>query len=425
MGRRLGGLMVAAAAALLTLAMTAPAEATPLRVPTARYIVTLDGAVGDVAATATHLVANLTGARVVRTYQYALKGFVVELPTVGIAARPVLRALPGVAAVERDATVTLAGTESSAPWGIDRVDQRDLPLNGTYNYNATGAGVTAYIIDTGVSAANTDFGGRVSPGTNTVDGDASTTDCNGHGTHVAGIVGGTTYGVAKGVNIVAVRVFGCSDSTATSAIIAGVDWVTGNHAAGAPAVANLSLGGAASDAMDASVRNMIADGVSTAVAAGNDTTAACSESPSRVNEALVVGATDANDKIASFSNFGPCVDLFAPGVNITSDGPASPTATQVFSGTSQATPHVTGDAALYLEQHPGSSPSAVQSGILANATSGHVTGIKTSCNALDNLLGSCMAGTPNLLLFTGNTPQGPPPPPPPACTGLNKLLGLC
>jgi subtilisin family serine protease len=390
-----------------------------------RYIVTLDSQVADVRAEAQRIVGLLGQGRVTRVYEHALKGFVVETPAIVATA---LRSIPLVAAVERDGVVGLAATQTSAPWGLDRVDQRDRPLSGTYTYNQTGAAVTAYIIDTGIHGSHVDFSGRVSPGINTVDSSPSTSDCNGHGTHVAGIVGGETYGMAKDVSLVAVRVFGCEDSTATSAIIAGVDWATGHHQAGQNAVANMSVGGSASAAMDTAVRALIADGVTTAVAAGNDTSNGCSSfSPSRVTEAITVGATDINDARASFSNWGTCVDLHGPGVNIVSAGPASNNATLTISGTSQATPHVAGAAALYLQQNSGASPAGVQAALVSSATNGRISGIKTTCNFIDNVTGGCMTGTPNRLLFvgTGSEPPPPPPPPPPACTQLQRLLGNC
>ena len=276
MPRGLQSLIGRAGGRLATAHMDRSGECQPAPA-SARYIVTLGSQAQDVPAIAAGLVARLGAGRVVMVYQHALKGFAVDLP---VALAPVLRALPGVAAIEPDGVVRVATTQTNAPWGLDRVDQRNRPLSGTYEYDGTGAGVKAYIIDTGINGSHQDFGGRVQPGINTVDSAPSTTDCNGHGTHVAGTTGGATYGMAKGVTLVAVRVFGCADSTATTAIIAGVDWVTGTHTTEA-AVANMSLGGGASAALDTAVRNMITDGVTTAIAAGNENANACSGSPSR------------------------------------------------------------------------------------------------------------------------------------------------
>ena len=396
--RNLVAVLVAAVSLLATLGTTA-ASAAPVHAPVAssRYIVTLDGAGGDVAATAADLLGELGAGEVVRTYTHALQGFVVDLPA---GAALALAALPGVAAVEADGVMSIGATQPNPPsYGIDRIDQRNRPLSASYGYTSTGAGVRAYIIDTGIRATHQDLSGRVVAGTNTVDASPSTTDCNGHGTHVSGTVGGETYGVAKDVTFVAVRVFGCGNSTSTSAIIAGVDWVVGNHQAGQPAVANMSLGGGASAALDTAVRNMIADGVTTAIASGNDGANGCSGSPAAVAEGIVTGATSNTDARASFSNFGACVDVHAPGVNIVSAGIASDTAAATLSGTSMATPHVAGAAARYLQGNPGASPATVHAAIVNGATTGVISGIATSCNFIQQLLGTCTAGTPNRLLY--------------------------
>ena len=316
------------------------------------------------------------GGAVQRTYQHALLGFTVRMSE---AAARRLSQDPRVAFVEEDSEITLSTTQTGATWGLDRIDQRNLPLSTTYSYTSTGTGVKAYVIDTGIRATHTDLAGRVLAGTNTVDATPSTEDCNGHGTHVSGTIGGTTWGVAKGVTLVAVRVFGCGSSTTTAAIIAGVDWVTGNHLAGEPAVANMSLGGSANASLDTAVRNMIVDGVSCAIAAGNGNflglpVNSCNQSPARVAEGITVGASDINDAKASFSNFGTCVDLHAPGVNITSSWATSDTATNTISGTSMASPHVAGVAALFLQLNPTATPTVVQQTIKDLSTKGVVTG---------------------------------------------------
>ena len=316
------------------------------------------------------------GGAVRRTYQHALLGFSIRMPE---AAARRLSLDPRVAFVEENSEITLSTTQTGATWGLDRIDQRNRPLSTTYSYTATGAGVKAYVIDTGIRASHQDLAGRVLAGVNTVDATPSTEDCNGHGTHVSGTIGGTTWGVAKGVTLVAVRVFGCGNSTTTAAIIAGVDWVTGNHQAGEPAVANMSLGGGANASLDTAVRNMIADGVSAAIAAGNGNILgspvnSCNQSPARVAEAITVGASDINDAKASFSNYGTCVDLHAPGVSITSSWATSDTATNTISGTSMASPHVAGVAALFLQNNQSASPVLVQQTIKDLSTKGVVTG---------------------------------------------------
>lgn len=316
------------------------------------------------------------GGSVSRIYQHALPGFSIRLPE---AAAQRLSLDPRVAFVEEDSEITLSTTQANATWGLDRIDQLNRPLSTTYTYNSTGTGVKAYVIDTGIRGTHQDLAGRVLAGVNTVDGTPSTEDCNGHGTHVSGTIGGTTFGVAKNVTLVAVRVFGCGNSTTTAAIIAGVDWVTGNHQAGQAAVANMSLGGGANTSLDTAVRNMIADGVSAAIAAGNGNALglpvnSCNQSPARVAEGITVGASDINDAKASFSNYGTCVDLHAPGVSIMSSWATSDTATNTISGTSMASPHVAGVAALLLQLNPAASPALVQQAIKDLSTKGVVTG---------------------------------------------------
>jgi subtilisin family serine protease len=361
-------------------AAAAPSAGSPL----GTYIVTLDGSSvpAQVAARAEHQF----GGRTEHVYTAALNGFAIQLPA---AAAGRLRTLDGVVAVEADQTVTVA--ESAASWGLDRIDQRNLPLNTTYTAATTGAGVTAYIIDTGIQFSNVDFGGRAVSGLDAVDG-GTADDCNGHGTHVAGTVGGTKYGVAKDVTLVAVRVLDCRGSGRTSGVIAGVEWVTKNH--GPLAVANMSLGGGVSTALDTAVGASITSGVTYAVAAGNGNSRgvpqdACTSSPARVGTALTVGATDRTDAVASFSNYGTCVDLFAPGVGITSAwySRKSTAATNTISGTSMAAPHVAGLAALQLSTTPSASPGQIAQAIIGNAT--------------PDVVRNERLGTPDLLLYVG------------------------
>ncbi len=365
---------LALAPALLALAVVPAGARSTTSVSLGRYIVVLRDGASVTPEQAAARVAGL-GGLVSQVYSTALRGYAASLPQAALAA--VLDSAD-VAYVEPDGVMHASATQTGATWGLDRVDQRNLPVSGTFSYTRTGAGVTAYVIDTGIRVSHGDFGGRARVGTDTVTPGGSAADCNGHGTHVAGTVGGTAYGVAKAVNLVAVRVLDCDGSGATSGIIAGVDWVTAHHQAGQPAVANMSLGGSASSALDSAVRNSIADGISYALAAGNGNFLgfaedACNVSPARVAEAITVGATDNNDRKASFSNFGSCVDLFAPGVGITSDWMDHDSAIGTISGTSMASPHVAGVAALHLQGAPSATPKAVRDAVFAKATKGKVT----------------------------------------------------
>ncbi|WP_203901885.1 S8 family peptidase [Virgisporangium aliadipatigenens] len=296
-----------------------------------------------------------------------------------------LAADPAVAGVEQDRQVALtaAATQAGATWGLDRIDQPNLPLTGAYTYPNTAANVTAYVVDTGVRLNHAEFAGRATSGYDFIDKDADAGDCQGHGTHVAGTVAGSTYGVAKAAKIVAVRVLNCQGSGSYSAIIAGVDWVTKN--AKKPAVVNMSLGGTTSAALDAAVKKSIAAGITYAVAAGNENKNACTVSPARTAEAITVGATDSADRRASFSNYGSCVDLFAPGVGILSSTRNSTTSTGKMSGTSMATPHVAGAIAVYLSGHPTATPAQVRDALVNGATAGKVTDPKGSPNKLLNI----------------------------------------
>jgi subtilisin family serine protease len=322
-----------------------------------------------------------------RVYGHALSGYAARLSPAQLQD---VRSDPSVAAVVPDGIASTAETQTDATWGLDRIDQRRLPLNDTFTYTATGAGVTVYVIDTGIRTTHAEFGGRAVSGWDFIDDDDDASDCDGHGTHVAGTIGGATYGVAKEVDLVAVRVLDCFGSGPWSAIIAGIDFVTAQHQAGEPAVANMSLGGGANIAVDAAVRNSIADGVAYAVAAGNSNFSACQFSPARVPEAMSSAASTITDAKASFSNWGTCVDWFAPGQDVTSAWRTSDTATNTISGTSMASPHTAGVAALYLETHPGASPANVHQALRSGATSKRI-------NGLDRRL---YPGTANLLLFT-------------------------
>jgi subtilisin family serine protease len=316
-----------------------------------------------------------------RVWSSGAVGFTAQLSS-SQAAR--LRRDHRIRSVERDTPVHISTTQSGAPWGLDRIDQRYLPLSTTYQYAASGAGVKAYVVDTGIRSSHTDFAGRVSTGAYVDFGDGTkTSDCNGHGTHVSGTLGGTTYGVAKGVTIVPVKALDCTGSGFTSGIISALNWVIADHLTGQPAVLNMSLEAAANAPLDAAVEAVVADGVTVVVAAGNAASNSCATSPARVPSALTVGASDANDANASFTNYGSCNDLFAPGVSVPSDWYTSDTASATLSGTSMASPHVAGAAAIWLQTHPSAVPAAVDSALVADATLGVIAdSVGQSPNAL-------------------------------------------
>ena len=317
-------------------------------------------------------------------YAFAIRGFAARMSEEEAIA---VSADPRVAYVEEDSTMEAIATQTRPPWGLDRTDERDRPLSGTYSYTRTGSGVNAYVIDTGIRRTHTQFGGRAVSGFTVINDGRGTTDCNGHGTHVAGTIGGSTYGVAKSVRLFAVRVLSCSGSGSTSGVIAGVDWVRVNHIK--PAVANMSLGGGASTSLDTAVNNSINAGVTFAIAAGNSNANATNFSPARVSAAITVGSSTISDARSSFSNFGSVVDIFAPGSSILSAWSTSDTATTTISGTSMATPHVAGIAARYLQGSPSASPSTVRNAVVNAATTSRLSGIPT--------------GTSNRLLFWSST----------------------
>lgn len=348
--------------------------------------------------TASDLMSSANG-KMMNRFHAALPGFVAKMDNKSLNA---MLSDNRIAYIEQDQIMRANDTQFNATWGIDRVDQANLPLSGSYTYTNTGSGVDAYVVDTGVLSSHSDFNGRVSGGYTAINDGNGTNDCNGHGTHVAGTIGSETYGLAKDVTLIPVRVLGCNGSGSNSGVIAGVDWVAQN--ASGPSVANMSLGGGNSAALDSAVNGAINSGVTFVVAAGNDNSDACTGSPNRVPAALTIASSTSSDARSSFSNYGSCIDLFAPGSSITSTW--SNGSTNTISGTSMAAPHVAGAAALFLQSNPNASPSQVESEIEGNAVA----------NKISNVVGS-----PNLLLqvISGSTP--PPPPPPSGDTLENNV----
>jgi subtilisin family serine protease len=388
MRHTLSALSVAVAAAILATPAFSAELRTSKRPIQGQYIVVLKDSAASLAgersraarvADVAQRIATEHNGRLLRSYQNVLRGFAIRADDAALAK---LLADPRVAYVEEDGIALPNPTQSGATWGIDRVDQRTPPLNGSYTYDNTGAGVHAYILDTGLNVAHSEFAGRVGNGADFIGGGVN--DCNGHGTHVAGTLAGTTWGVAKAAIVHPVRVFGCSGGSAFSTIIAGMDWVAVNRQL--PAVANMSLGGGANTSLDAAVDTLTNSGVTVVVAAGNDAGDACTKSPARARRAITVGSTDSNDNRSSFSNYGTCVDIFAPGSSITSAWYTSNTASAVLSGTSMASPHVAGIVALYLQLNPGASPAAVVTEVVGKSTA--------------NVVGNAGPGSPNLFAFS-------------------------
>ncbi len=357
-----------------------------------RYVVRFKSHVANPAQEAAGIMRGLGNGQLHHSYSHAFKGFAATLPPAAVNA---LRNNPNIESIEPDLTVSLnqVSPQNQATWGLDRIDQADRPLDTQYRFNATGTGVNAFIIDTGITADHTEFTGRVLPGYSAINDGRGTADCNGHGTHVSGTVGGTTWGVAKQAKLIPVRVLDCAGSGSWSGVIAGIDWVAGSTLR--PAVANLSLGGGFSSSVNAAVAGAVAKGVTMVVAAGNDNLNACSYSPASEPSAITVGATTSGDVRASYSNYGACVDVFAPGSSITSAWYTGTSATNTISGTSMATPHVVGVVALALQGNPEALPPAVADYIVSTSTLNRLTSTGTgSPNRLLYALGSTTVPAP-------------------------------
>jgi subtilisin family serine protease len=357
------------------LSTTGPGDSIP-----DQYIIVLKDDVRDVAGEAKRQLAR-HGGRLHFTYDRSLKGYAATLSRAEVAR---LRKNAKVKYIEADRMAQGSYVQSSAVWGLDRIDQRYLPLNSSFTYARTGLGVRIYVLDSGIRRTHQQFGGRALAGADFVKDGRGTSDCNGHGTHVAGTAAGTTYGVAKQATLVPVRVLGCDNRGSWSRIIAGIDWVTAN--ARKPAVVNMSLGGSGSRAVDDAVARSINAGVVYTIAAMNDAGDACNYSPARLPAALTVAASDQSDRRASFTNYGRCVDLYAPGASVLSSFNTSDVATALYWGTSMASPHVAGAAAQYLQAYPGATPAQVSSALIGATTRDRIS--------------NPGANTANRLLFT-------------------------
>ena len=346
-----------------------------------RYIVILKS--GTNSAQVDKIISD-NNVSVQKKYRALFQGFAGDLNSNQVEA---LKRNPLISLIELDSEVSISAIQNGPTWGLDRIDQRNRPLDSKYEYSSNGSGVRAYVVDTGVLSNHVEFSGRLLPGFTAFSDSVGTSDCNGHGTHVAGTVLGTSYGVAKGASIIPVRVLSCSGSGTTSGVIAGLDWIRSNHPANIPGVANMSLGGSASSSLDLAVRNLVNSGVTVVVAAGNSAANACNSSPAREPLAITVAASTTSDSMASYSNYGSCVDIFAPGSSITSAWYTSSTAINTISGTSMASPHVAGAAALLLQAGV-ISPADVVARLITDSTKGVVS------------LTTAATGTANRLLYT-------------------------